>query len=61
MCDIIDLSVRQPHISVLIDGNAYIVPAASIRDLANGHISIAEFHNAEAMARLMAIALIERL
>jgi hypothetical protein len=63
MCDIIDLSENMPHLSISDEANKkiYIVSIASIRRVASGEVSIAEFENPEMFARFLAMALIDKL
>lgn len=61
MCDIISLQDQTPHIVVEDTDFTHVISVVSIRQIANGQASIAEFDKPELMARAMAIALIERL
>ena len=61
MCDIISLQDMTPHLVVEDDGCVHVLSVVSIRQIASGQASIAEFDSPELMARALAIALIERL
>jgi hypothetical protein len=63
MCDIIDLSENMPHLSISDPENKkiYIVSIASIRRVASGEVSIAEFEDPEMFAKLLAISLMDKI
>lgn len=61
MCDIISLQDMTPHLVVNDGDSVHVISVVSIRQIASGQASIAEFGEPELMARAMAIALIERL
>lgn len=61
MCDIISLQDMTPHLVVQDEDCTHVISVVSIRQIASGQASIAEFEQPEVFARALAIALIERL
>lgn len=61
MSNVINIEDHKPRVVMEIDGYAYIMPLSDIIKLANGKMSIAEMHDPEITAQLIAKAYMDLL